>query len=265
MSESASPQKFSFDKLVPILLLVSLGLAISVGVLWQKVAKIEKGNVAGTATGEGVQPQAESPLTSDKLLTYAKELGLNENDFKSCLEGGKTAETIKNDQNLALSLKVEGTPAFFINSRFLGGAFPIEIFKEVIDKELAGKGSDNVKDYSETLQKAATVAGGETFKPKAVKVDAGDSPTKGDSGAKVTIVEFSDFECPFCVRFYSQTFNQLDEQYIKTGKVKFVFKQFPLTQIHNYAQKAAEATLCAGLQGKFWEMHDKLFSVSASQ
>lgn len=73
MSESASPQKFSFDKLVPILLLVSLGLTISVGILWQKVAKIEKGNVAGTATGEGTQAGNEVSLNQIKDL-FKKDL-----------------------------------------------------------------------------------------------------------------------------------------------------------------------------------------------
>ena len=85
-----------------------------------------------------------------------------------------------------------------------------------------------------------------------------DDNFKGDKDAPVTIVEFSDFECPFCARFYSKTLSQIDEQYIKTGKVKFVYRDFPLG-FHTNAQKAAEAAECAGEQGKFWEMHDKLF------
>lgn len=85
-----------------------------------------------------------------------------------------------------------------------------------------------------------------------------DDTVKGDSDAPVTIVEWSDFECPFCTRFYTQTFKQIDEEYIKTGKVKMVYRDFPLS-FHANAQKAAEAAECAGEQGKFWEMHDKLF------
>ena len=87
-----------------------------------------------------------------------------------------------------------------------------------------------------------------------------DDTIKGDKDAPVTIVEFSDFECPFCARFYSQTLNQINEKYIKTGKVKFVYRDFPLG-FHPNAQKAAEATECADDQGKFWEMHDKLFEL----
>jgi protein-disulfide isomerase len=85
-----------------------------------------------------------------------------------------------------------------------------------------------------------------------------DDAVKGDPNAPVTIIEFSDFECPFCSRFYSQTLSQIDEKYIKTGKVKLVFRDFPLS-FHPQAQKAAEAAECAGEQGKYYEMHDALF------
>lgn len=81
---------------------------------------------------------------------------------------------------------------------------------------------------------------------------------KGDPNAKITIVEWSDFECPFCGRFYEQTLAQIQTEYIDTGKVKFGYEHFPLS-FHPQAQKAGEASECAGLQGKFWEMHDLLF------
>ena len=85
-----------------------------------------------------------------------------------------------------------------------------------------------------------------------------DDDVKGDKNAPVTIVEFSDYECPFCGRFYSDTYKQIDAEYIKTGKVKFVYRDFPLS-FHPQAQKAAEAAECAGEQGKYYEMHNKLF------
>ena len=92
---------------------------------------------------------------------------------------------------------------------------------------------------------------------------ADDDAFKGDPDAPVTIVEFSDFECPFCARFYSQTLAQIDEQYIKTGKVKFVYRDFPLS-FHPQAQKSAEAAECAGEQDQFFAMHDKLFEEGVS-
>lgn len=85
-----------------------------------------------------------------------------------------------------------------------------------------------------------------------------DDAVKGDKDAPVTIVEFSDYECPFCARFYSQTYKQIDEQYIKTGKVKLIYRDFPLS-FHQQAQKAAEAAECAGDQGKYYDMHNFLF------
>jgi protein-disulfide isomerase len=94
--------------------------------------------------------------------------------------------------------------------------------------------------------------------PVDMKTLADDDAFKGSEDAPVTIVEFSDFECPFCARFYKQTLGKIEEEYIKTGKVKLVYRDYPLP-FHTHAQKAAEAAECAGEQGKFWEMHNKLF------
>ena len=96
-----------------------------------------------------------------------------------------------------------------------------------------------------------------------VEVSIDDDAIKGDKNAPVTIVEFSDYECPFCVRFYSQTLNQIDEQYIKTGKVRLVYRDYPLS-IHANAPKAGEAAECAGEQDKYYEMHDLLFENGVS-
>ena len=79
---------------------------------------------------------------------------------------------------------------------------------------------------------------------------------RGDTNAPVTLVEYSDFECPYCESL-ATTLDQVMTDY--QGKVKLVYRYFPLTSIHPNAQKSAEAAECAGAQGKFWEMHDKLF------
>jgi protein-disulfide isomerase len=86
------------------------------------------------------------------------------------------------------------------------------------------------------------------------------APFKGDKNAKVTLVEFTDYQCPFCSRHFRETMPQIDTDYVKTGKVKYVLKEFPLEAIHPNAFKASEAANCAGEQGKYWEMHDRLFS-----
>lgn len=86
-----------------------------------------------------------------------------------------------------------------------------------------------------------------------------DDPFLGSPDAPVTLVEFSDFQCPFCRKLFREVLPQIEEKYIKTGKVRFVYRDFPLTSIHDMAQKYAEAGECADEQGKFWQMHDKIF------
>lgn len=95
--------------------------------------------------------------------------------------------------------------------------------------------------------------------PAKVGVSADDDEVRGSPDAPVTIIEFSDFQCPFCERFFSQTYPSLVKNYIDTGKVRFIYRDFPLN-FHPNAQKAAEAAECAGEQGKFWEMHDRIFN-----
>ena len=96
--------------------------------------------------------------------------------------------------------------------------------------------------------------------------EIGDAYVKGDKKAKVEIIEFSDFECPFCAKFYTQTLAQLEKEYIDTGKAKLAFKHLPLP-FHPNAQKASEATECAGEVGgndAFWDMHDAIFENQAT-
>lgn len=93
-----------------------------------------------------------------------------------------------------------------------------------------------------------------------VDVDITGAPVKGSQSAKVALVEFTDYECPFCGQLFTTTYPSIKKEYIDTGKIKYIVKDYPLTQIHPQAQKAAEAANCAEEQGKFWEMHDKLFA-----
>jgi protein-disulfide isomerase len=93
-----------------------------------------------------------------------------------------------------------------------------------------------------------------------VPVDLGNHPTKGNSAAKLTLIEFSDYQCPYCARHVRDTDPQLEKEYVQTGKVQYLFFDMPLENIHKLAFKAAEASRCAGEQGKYWEMHDRLYA-----
>lgn len=92
-----------------------------------------------------------------------------------------------------------------------------------------------------------------------VDVSQGHLPILGDKNAKVKIIEFSDFQCPFCKALFDDSLSQIKKDYVDTGKASFAYRHYPLTSIHPNAQKAAEASECANDQNKFWEYHDQLF------
>ncbi len=91
------------------------------------------------------------------------------------------------------------------------------------------------------------------------KVALGDSPMLGKGDAPLTLVEFSDYQCPYSGRFAETTLPTLKRDYVEGGRLRYVFHDFPLDRLHPQARKAAEAARCAGEQGRYWEMHDVLF------
>lgn len=96
-------------------------------------------------------------------------------------------------------------------------------------------------------------------KNTSVTVSTVGEPMLGDPKAPVTLVEFTDYQCPFCQQFYSKAYLELKKQYVDTGKLRFVLRDLPLPN-HQHAKSAATSAHCAGEQGKFWEMHDALFA-----
>ena len=96
--------------------------------------------------------------------------------------------------------------------------------------------------------------------PPLAAQDPLDLHTKGRADAPFIVYEMSDFQCPFCRRFATETFPTIEREYIATGKVRWIFVNFPLTQLHPNAVPAAEFALCAARQGKFWPAHDRLYA-----
>jgi protein-disulfide isomerase len=82
---------------------------------------------------------------------------------------------------------------------------------------------------------------------------------QGSPTAPIWVIEVSDFQCPYCKQWHDQTYKKLRDEYVSTGKIRLAYVNFPLAQ-HAHAGPAAEAAMCAGAQGKFWEMHDALFT-----
>ena len=91
------------------------------------------------------------------------------------------------------------------------------------------------------------------------QVSVSGNPMLGNPEAPLTVIEFSDYQCPYCRKFVETTLPALKTEYIDTGKIRYIFRDFPLDRLHPQARKAAEAAHCAGDQGKYWQMHDVLF------
>jgi protein-disulfide isomerase len=211
-------------------------------------------------------------LDAASLEGYARDVGLDVARFKADMASPRTQAIIDRDTELGNGVGVSGTPAVFINGRRLpGGAVPIENFRALIDEELAKaealvRAGTPAKDvYARIIEKgeapnAAKVRQADSASPIR-KVDApADSPSFGPQFAKVTIVEWSDFQCPYCSRA-APTVDKLKETYGKD--VRFVFRNFPLP-MHPNARIAAQAAMAANAQGKFWDMHDQLFANQAA-
>jgi protein-disulfide isomerase len=204
-------------------------------------------------------------LTRADIEKYAGEVGLNTGKFKKDWDDPKIKAEVEQDQKAANAAGANGTPTFFINGREVVGAQPADAFEKVIDDEikkadeLMKKGTPLKDVYKKRIEEAA-LAPAPSAAPAAPEgkqdVKLGDAPVKGSAAAKVTVIAFSDFQCPFCSRAVP-VMKQIEDEY--KGKVKIAFKQLPLP-FHDKAHLAAEAALAANEQGKFWQMHDKLFA-----
>jgi protein-disulfide isomerase len=206
-------------------------------------------------------------LARADIEKYAEAAGLNMARFKKDWDDPKIKADVDEDSKTGTAVGANGTPTFFINGQQLVGAQPQASFEAIIDgqikkaDELIKKGTPLKDVYDKLVDDAvknAPAAPAAAAPSPAAKQDIkiGDAPTIGPSNAKVTLVAFSDFQCPFCSRAVP-TLKQVEDTY--KGKIRVAFKQMPLP-FHDKAHLAAEAALAANEQGKFWEMHDKLFA-----
>jgi protein-disulfide isomerase len=217
-------------------------------------------SVSGSNPGVStlVSPTPAASLKS-VLAGYASQLGLDQAKWLQCIGNQATADIINKQIQEGVQLGVNGTPTFFVNNKMLVGAQPFSTLKEVIDAEL--KGSPTTLDgYSPTIQ-ALAKQNPPYFKILDTRPDISGAHIEGSATAKVMVVEFSDFQCPFCERWYQQDLPQLRK--LLGPDVGLAFLNFPIPQLHPNAGNAAMAAQCAADQGKFWPMHDLLFSNQA--
>ena len=210
--------------------------------------------------------QALPSLDRASLEAAAAALKLDAAKVQAALHDGRHIDRMRRDQNLLNPLGARGTPTFFVNGRKLVGAQPLEAFQALIDEELA-KAQEFVKQgvnpsevYARIVEKGAREQVMIAAPPLAAKdvtvALRPDDPARGKKDAPVTVVEFSDFQCPFCGRAV-QPVKDVEQAFGKD--ILIVWKHMPLP-FHPNAMPAAIAAEAAREQGKFWQMHDKLFA-----
>lgn len=211
----------------------------------------------------------QNSLTEDNYVKWATAAGVDAAKFKAGLSAHTWAKKVEDDHAVAQKAGVNGTPASYINGIVVSGAQPFDKFKAVIDQEItkaeaklkAGTAKDKLYVTLSKDNFKAAPAGEEKEEEdtKTVwKVPVGKSPVKGSPTALVTMIEFSDFQCPYCKKV-EDTLQKIMTKY--EGKVRLVWKNEPLP-FHPRAMPAAVVTLEAraakGDKG-FWDAHDKLF------
>jgi protein-disulfide isomerase len=138
---------------------------------------------------------------------------------------------------------------------------PQEPLQKQIDELRAQQAAmqKDLQDIKAVLQALIQNRGGSSL-PEGASVVVDGAPSRGSASARVVVAEVSDYHCPFCRRYTQETMPQLMKDYVATGKVRYVFLDCPIAQLHPNAFRSHEAAQCAGQQGKYWEMHDKLFA-----
>jgi protein-disulfide isomerase len=217
----------------------------------------------------------QGTLSRDAYLTWAQEVGIADvTSYASGLEAHQWMDAVDRDLSDGKTSGVVGTPSFFINGVFINGAQPFDDFKKIIDQELEkahakiASGTPAALVYAEmTDENRKNAPPPKPTSPEdtrtVFKVPVGSSPVLGSASALVTIIEFGDFQCPFCARV-EPTLQAIRDKY--GDKVRFVWKNEPLP-FHPGAEPAAEAALEVRAEkgdAAFWSVHDKLFAGHAS-
>ncbi|MBS2016286.1 MAG: thioredoxin domain-containing protein [Deltaproteobacteria bacterium] len=224
--------------------------------------------LAADALGKGEAMHARlfadrGQLDDAGLTESARALGLDRAAFEAAARSPEVDSKLRLAGATATSLGVTSTPTFFVNGRRVVGARPVEELRALVAEELAkaralvDKGVRPERVYATLMASApsaAPVAEPELEEITLADVRVDDAPIRGASRAPITIVVFSDFECPYCVRLES-TLRAVDGAY--PGKVRVAFRNLPLP-MHPHARLAAKAAVAADNQRRFWPYHDVL-------
>lgn len=267
-------------------LMVSLSLFVAAG--WSPWGEEAVYNCSETA-----------PLSDDCLKKYAQDLDLNMNKFAVCVDEDATAETVEAEIAAGDSFGVQGTPSILLGKGegdefrgfYVSAGLEYERLADLtqyaLDNDIDATQTyweqqqfDQLDEFEEQVRDYfESIAGDMTEKEINKEVEAVVEQRRGlintqhkiqdlsvgdgvvmDKG-EITLMLFSDFECPYCGQFARDTMTKYIEDYVDGGPVRFVFRDYPIESIHANAKSAAQAARCAEEQGKFFEYHDALYGI----
>lgn len=228
--------------------------AFVIGVLFTEVRYLKKGfsgtgaPTAGTGTQAGAGAQAGATIPMAEVLN---SIDVDVDDVMSCYEDGGGADRVASQMQGGSAAGVTGTPGNFVvvdgnRGELIAGALPFASMKATIDDYLQDGSTSNTVELS------------------ALPPVTEDDYVRGPANARVTIVEYSDFDCPFCNQFHT-TMNQIMAEY--PNDVRWVYRHYPLTQLHPNAENVARVSECVqdvGGTEKFWEFADEYFGIAGS-
>lgn len=252
LNQMTPKQTFVVGLVGGLMTLCTLGFFILLAIMLNgKTGSLNFGNLGGDT-----EATETADTNSPGLASIAKDLKLDFKDFKECVETNKFAAKVQADEQDGAGAGAQGTPySLAIGPKGqvipIGGAYPFNVVEAIIkqfkgEKVEATAGADLPKEQKGLTYRA---------------VDTKKEVVRGNPDAKITIIEYSDLECPFCKRFHVTM-----EQVLATygNDVRVVFRHFPLDSLHKKARTEANAVECAGEQGKFWEFIDGIFAVTPS-
>lgn len=255
MTNSKNTNSSSFNPVllivIGILVLLLMVASFAIGMLWFK-GDGSFGLGTNKNNGEAVNPGNGQKATIEisDLPSIAKEIGLDVDSFQTCLDNKETAEAVQSDYQSGLTAGIAGTPGTIIlntqtgQAKLITGALPYANVKSAIDAML-GTGDATILDTLEDVTDFEAL--NET------------DHLRGNKNAKIALIEYSDFECPFCQRFHPTMLRVLNDY---ADDVTWVYRHFPLDSLHPKARPFALASECAYTQkgdDAFWDMADIFF------
>ncbi len=231
--ETITMSKTAIWQIVSGVLGILLVVSVITGGFGTGLTTTGTGDPQPTQPSQPTQPPAQGGTGLEGLLQAA---GIDVNEFNGCMQEQRYTSNVASERQEAINNGLRGTPGFIINSQTVSGAQPYQAFASAIDQELARYEAEGNRGLIENI-------------------DLDNARSIGDEDAPVVVVEYSDFTCPFCQRFYEQTLGSIKQNYVDEGLVLFVYKDFPVVG----GDELAHAGWCADEQDLFWEFHDAVF------